>query len=101
MKLVFFAISKNKFFYWSDFIPKFGTLKVVLLSTLNSGYLFIICFFYEMFPTVSILTFYCRASELSLYREGVVTDRPAKDGCCFVNIGLKAECLVKRTIKPG
>ncbi len=30
-----------------------------------------------------------------------MTDRVAKEGCCFVNIGLKAECLVKRTIKPG
>jgi hypothetical protein len=47
------------------------------------------------------ISFFFRASESSLYREGVVTDRVAKDGCCFVNIGLKAECLVKRTIKPG
>ena len=30
-----------------------------------------------------------RATENSLYREGVVTDRPAKEGHSFVNIGLK------------
>jgi len=42
-----------------------------------------------------------RATENSLYREGVVTDRPAKEGHSFVNIGLKGDCLVKRSIKPG
>ncbi|XP_023328155.1 putative methyltransferase C9orf114 [Eurytemora carolleeae] len=42
-----------------------------------------------------------RTQESSLYREGIVTDRPAKEGSCFVNIGLKGDCMIKRSIKPG
>jgi len=42
-----------------------------------------------------------RVQEDSVYREGIVTSRPAKEGCCFVDIGLKGDCLVKRSIKPG
>jgi len=42
-----------------------------------------------------------RAGEDSIYREGVVSDRPAKEGHCFVNIGLKGDCMIKRSIKPG
>jgi predicted SPOUT superfamily RNA methylase MTH1 len=43
-----------------------------------------------------------RASEESLYREGVVVEREgAKEGTSFVNIGLKTDCLVDRRLKPG
>jgi len=42
-----------------------------------------------------------RASEESVYREGVVTEREAREGTCWVNIGLKSECLVSSSLKPG
>ena len=43
-----------------------------------------------------------RASEESVYREGVVLERPGvKEGSSFVNIGLKTDCLVDRSLKPG
>jgi len=42
-----------------------------------------------------------RASEESVYREGVVTDREAREGTSWVNIGLKSDCLVPSSLKPG
>jgi len=42
-----------------------------------------------------------RASEESVYREGVVTDKEAREGTSWVNIGLKSECLVSSSLKPG
>jgi len=42
-----------------------------------------------------------RVTEDSIYREGVVTDKPTKEGHCLVNIGLKGDCLIKRSIAPG
>jgi len=42
-----------------------------------------------------------RASEESVYREGVVTDKEAREGTSWVNIGLKSECLVSTSLKPG
>ena len=42
-----------------------------------------------------------RASEESVYREGVVTEKEAREGTSWVNIGLKSECLVSSSLKPG
>merc|ERR1719430_1878247 len=43
-----------------------------------------------------------RASEESIYREGVVLEREGvKEDTSFVNIGLKTDCLVNRRLKPG
>ena len=42
-----------------------------------------------------------RAEEESLYREGAVVERSAGEGKCWVNIGLKTDCLVERSLKPG
>ena len=43
-----------------------------------------------------------RAEEESVYREGVVQEYETKDaGTCWVNIGLKRNCLVQRNLKPG
>jgi len=43
-----------------------------------------------------------RASEESVWREGVVIEREGvKEGTSFVNIGLKTDCLVDRRLKPG
>ena len=42
-----------------------------------------------------------RAEEESLYREGVVLEREAGEGRAWVNIGLKRDCLVERSLKPG
>eukprot|EP00090_Calanus_glacialis_P042138 TRINITY_DN74832_c0_g1_i1.p1 TRINITY_DN74832_c0_g1~~TRINITY_DN74832_c0_g1_i1.p1 ORF type:complete len:360 (+),score=135.78 TRINITY_DN74832_c0_g1_i1:35-1114(+) len=42
-----------------------------------------------------------RASEESVYREGVVTEREAREGTSWVNIGLNSECLVTSSLKPG
>ena len=42
-----------------------------------------------------------RAEEESLYREGVVLEREAGEGKAWVNIGLKRDCLVERSLKPG
>lgn len=42
-----------------------------------------------------------RASEESVYREGVVTEKEAREGTSWVNIGLKSECLVTSSLKPG
>ena len=42
-----------------------------------------------------------RAEEESLYREGAVVERSAGEGRCWVNIGLKSDCLVERSLKPG
>ena len=42
-----------------------------------------------------------RAEEESLYREGAVMERSAGEGRCWVNIGLKSDCLVERSLKPG
>ncbi|CAH3017693.1 unnamed protein product, partial [Porites evermanni] len=36
------------------------------------------------------------------YREGVVLDRPAKSGCgSFVNVGMRKEVRIDKSIKPG
>lgn len=36
------------------------------------------------------------------YREGVVLDRPVKKGCgSFVNVGMRKEVRIDRSIKPG
>ena len=42
-----------------------------------------------------------RAEEESLYREGVVLEREAGAGKCWVNIGLKKDCLIERSLKAG
>jgi len=42
-----------------------------------------------------------RASEESVYREGVVTSKEAREGTSWVNIGLKSECLVSSSLKAG
>ena len=42
-----------------------------------------------------------RAEEESLYREGAVMERSAGEGKCWINIGLKSDCLVERSLKPG
>ena len=42
-----------------------------------------------------------RADEESLYREGVVIERDAGENKCWVNIGLKKDCLLERSLKPG
>lgn len=42
-----------------------------------------------------------RAEEESLYREGVVVEREAGAGRCWVNIGLKNDCLVERSLRAG
>jgi len=42
-----------------------------------------------------------RAGEESVYREGVVTEREAREGTSWVNIGLRTECLVTSSLKPG
>jgi len=43
-----------------------------------------------------------RADEYdSLYREGVVSDWEMKEGQCLVKIGLKADCKVNMSLKPG
>ena len=42
-----------------------------------------------------------RADEETLYREGVVLERDAGQDKCWVNIGLKKDCLVERSLKPG
>ena len=36
-----------------------------------------------------------------MYREGVVTEREAPQGQSWVNIGLKKDCLVERSLKAG
>ena len=36
------------------------------------------------------------------FREGVVLDRPVKKGCgSFVNVGMRKEVRIDRSIKPG
>ena len=36
------------------------------------------------------------------YREGIVLDRPAKKGCgSFVNVGMRKEVRIDKSIKPG
>ena len=36
------------------------------------------------------------------YREGVVLDRPVKKGCgSFVNVGMRKEVRIDKSLKPG
>ena len=42
-----------------------------------------------------------RAEEESVYREGVVSEREVAQGQSWVNIGLKKDCLVERSLKAG
>jgi len=42
-----------------------------------------------------------RAGEESLWREGVVVDKPSREGTSLVNIGLNREVLVNRNITAG
>jgi len=42
-----------------------------------------------------------RSSEESVYREGVVVEKEAKEGSSWVNLGLENYCLVPCSIKPG
>ena len=43
-----------------------------------------------------------RMTEVSLYREGIVLDRPAhKSGGSLVNVGLKKDCVVDKKVNPN
>jgi methyltransferase len=42
-----------------------------------------------------------RRDEVSLYREGVVTSRPAETGRCYVDVGLQADVLIDHQLRPG
>lgn len=42
-----------------------------------------------------------RRDEKSIWREGVVADKPSREGTSLVNIGLTREVLVNRNITPG
>ena len=52
-------------------------------------------------PSPTDMPHHVRAEEESLYREGVVLERGAGEGRAWVNIGLKRDCLVERSLKPG
>lgn len=42
-----------------------------------------------------------RMQNIFLYREGVVTEKKAKEGHCFVNVGLLSDVLVNKAVSPG
>ncbi|XP_055838734.1 putative methyltransferase C9orf114 [Episyrphus balteatus] len=42
-----------------------------------------------------------RMQNVFLYREGVVSDKKAKEGHCYVNVGLLADVMVNKAISPG
>ena len=39
--------------------------------------------------------------DVSMYREGVVTSRPADTGRCYVDVGLSSEVLIDHQLRPG
>ena len=41
-----------------------------------------------------------RQLDVSLYREGVVVDKPSAEGC-FVNVGLSCEAFLDKPLRPG
>jgi len=42
-----------------------------------------------------------RRDDISLYREGIVTSRPAQEGKSYVDVGLQSEVLINHQLRPG
>lgn len=42
-----------------------------------------------------------RKDDVSLYREGITTSRPAESGRCYVDVGFQSEVLIDHQLRPG